>query len=309
MLNREEREKAEAILNQGLGNQVPSPDKKEEKQEEVKPKVEESKPKEEKVPEKSQEKIVIAGKEYTPEEAAERLNKLNELELIEKKHGNIREIYKEFTKRSQRLAELEKGNVEKNKIVEEKKETIEKIDAEIDKYDEEALKIRKDAQSKLGLATKEEVEAALKNIEEAKKELLGMKETFKQELQDLREFKEKKVEEEEKVQMKKTNEDLTRVEQEFPFVKRNDVIDYMIEESKKGNILTVDEAVKRKYTDEIIEFKIRKNSSNVPETDGSKGGKPVEGEVDNTVSFSNDHQNLFEKGMKVFEKSLNKLKL
>lgn len=306
-MDREQMKKAEDILNSHLEEKPVVPEK-DDKKPVVEKKGEEGKPTEEKKPEVPQ-KLVIGGKEYTPEEAEARLSKLNELELIEKKHGDVRSIYKEFTKRSQELATLKEGKDGKpeEKITETKK-VIDKIDDKVQEYDEEAQKIRKNAKDNLGLALSEDVKAALKEIETAKKELLDTKEELKKELSDVKEFRVKKEEDEEKVQIKKTNEDLTTFEKTFPFVKRNEVIDYMIEESKKGNVMTVEEAVKRKYLDEIIEFKVKKSSSNAPITDESKGGKPENQEEDKTISYSNDSNNLFKKAQKAFEESLAKIR-
>ncbi|MEM5875563.1 MAG: hypothetical protein QXX45_03285 [Candidatus Aenigmatarchaeota archaeon] len=284
-MDKKQREEAERILNEKLGNI--------EKEKENKQQV-----KQEKVAEG---KIKIGDTEYDIKQLEQELKRYNEIKEIEKKHGNLISLYADYTRKAQRLKELERKiqessnfsyqnqqqNIYKNK---------EAIEEEIKNLDEEAQRIREQAR-KYGLVLNDDLKNTLLEIENLKKELLQSK-------KELEEIKSERVNE-----IKEDLElDLQETISKYPFINRNDLIDYMIEEAKKGRIISVEEAAKERYKDEIIEYEIKKRSGRVPTTEATTSGGELQANKPQTYSFTDDQQKIFQEGLEVFENALRKIK-
>lgn len=305
MLKPDEVKKAEEILDQHLNTQgepkkgdVKTTDKKSGGKEELKVNKESEKKEETQAP--SSNKITIDGKEYTLEEVQRLIKEREQIAEIEKKHGNILALYAGFTKKAQELAEL-KRKIESGELTPAQKkaaeEKVEKLETEQAQLSEEAKRIRTEAK-KYGLLLDEDQKAMLAKIEEMAKKMETLEKTLSQ-----------VVDEKSREEIEDLMLELSEAEKKYPFVVRNDLIDFMIDYAQRtGDKLSVEQAIKMKYQDEYINYQIKMRSGGgVPDTDTSTGGKPEEG-VEETLSFS-DQQKVFDKSLEVFEQALKKAKI
>jgi len=252
--------------------------------------------------------IKIGDMELPIEEAQKLIAKAKEVEEIEKKHGNLISLYSEFTRRSQRLKEAERRIQEleaKVNLPPQAQQKVENINSKIEGLDEEARRIREQAK-KYGLVLDEDLEQSLADIQKAKEELLQLKENILREVSEIKEqyISEKAQEVKEDLEM-----DLQEAMSKYPFVKRNELLDYMIEQAKTGRTLSVDEAVKERYKDEIIDFEIKKRMGKVPQTEAISVGEKPEPPKAQGYSFEEDKDKIFNEGLSIFEAALQKAKL
>jgi len=252
--------------------------------------------------------IKVGDMELPIEEAQKLIAKAKEVEEIEKKHGNLVSLYSEFTRRSQRLKEAEgrlKELEAKTNLPPQTQQKVENINSKIEGLDEEARKIREQAK-KYGLVLDEDLKQSLADIQKAKEELLQIKESV---LKEVSEIKNQYVSEKAQEVKEDLEMDLQEAQTNYPFIKRNELLDYMIEQAKTGRTLSVDEAVKEKYKDEIIDFEIKKRTGKVPQTEATSGGEKPEPPKAQGYSFEEDKDKIDNEGLSIFEAALQKAKL
>ena len=252
--------------------------------------------------------IKVGDMELPIEEAQKLIAKAKEVEEIEKKHGNLVSIYSEFTRRSQKLKEAERRIQEleaKTNLPPQTQQKVENINSKIEGLDEEARKIREQAK-KYGLVLDEDLKQSLADIQKAKEELLQIKESV---LKEVSEIKNQYVSEKAQEVKEDLEMDLQKAQTSYPFIKRNELLDYMIEQAKTGRTLSVDEAVKEKYKDEVIDFEIKKRMGKVPTTDATSTGEKPELPKQQGYSFEEDKDRIYNEGLSIFEAALQKAKL
>jgi hypothetical protein len=252
--------------------------------------------------------IKVGDMELPIEEAQKLITKAKEVEEIEKKHGNLVSLYSEFTRRSQRLKEAEgrlKELETKTNLPPQTQQKVENINSKIENLDEEAKKVR-DQAKKYGLVLDEDLKQSLADIQKAKEELLQVKESI---LKEVSEIKEQYVSEKAQEVKEDLEMDLQKAQTDYPFIKRNELLDYMIEQAKTGRTLSVDEAVKEKYKDDVIDFEIKKRTGKVPTTEATSTGEKPEPPKQKGYSFEEDKGKIYDEGLSIFEAALQKAKL
>jgi hypothetical protein len=301
-MDKKQMEEAQKILDEKLSQS--SKEKTEEKKEAGKPEQKQGEVAKTQPPQT----IKVGDMELPIEEAQKLIAKAKEVEEIEKKHGNLVSLYSEFTRRSQRLKEAEgrlKELETKVNLPPQTKTKVENINSKIENLDEEAKKIREQAK-KYGLVLDEDLKQSLADVQKAKEELLQIKESV---LKEVSEIKNQYVSEKAQEVKEDLEMDLQEAQTNYPFIKRNELLDYMIEQAKTGRTLSVDEAVKEKYKDEVIDFEIKKRTGKVPTTDATSTGEKPEPPKQKGYSFEEDKGKIYDEGLSIFEAALQKAKL
>lgn len=218
---------------------------------------------EDKVPEKKEDKptlVKVGDKEYTVDQLNEAMQVKSQVDEFGKEHGDWKSIYPEFTKRSQ---ELKKAKAAEEQLAELKK------GLSIQGADKEELPPDYDLvianAKRYHLLTPDQADALIKKVDNLEQKLT------KKESDDL---------------VDDLKSEISEMVATHPFVKEQELVDYMLEAANQGKNLSVDEAAKLKYFDQFAQLSVKGGSAKLPETDTSTKGDELPSDDEETkLSF------------------------